>query len=292
MPLWSWPNLLSLDAIAVGLLWQLAFAIEFCGRSPSWPESGIVGLTIWLAYTADRLLDSARLDLSRPHTLRHRLHLEKRNYLVGVWIVALAIDTAVVVVYATESQIRWGCVAIAIVLAYVARVHLARQSRWRLPKELQAGMVFAFGVSLLPWSEVNDKLLVPLLLSTLLAGFLFAANCFAVAQWENDLDSNQGFSSWVTSYPASPRWLPIALIWLLMITAMMYMNHFIPLLITTCLIASNLLLLVVVLVTRGRGTVTETCRTSVRPPSPYGLIADAALVIPPMMWVVTGAFVR
>ena len=47
-PLWSWANLLSLDAVAVGVFWQFIFTIEFCGRMPAAYEVGIIGLSIWM----------------------------------------------------------------------------------------------------------------------------------------------------------------------------------------------------------------------------------------------------
>ncbi len=291
-PFWSWANLLSLDAVVVGLLWQWVFALEFCGRLPSHAESGIVGLTIWLAYTADRLLDSLQLDLTLPHTARHRLHLEYRKTLVAFWVVALAIDVGLVVLFATDRQLRWGYVGIGVVLAYVAGVHFSRESRWWFPKELQAGMVFAFGVSLLAWSEAASDDVAALLLSTLMAGFLFAANCFAVADWENDLDASQGFVSWVTRYPASPRWFPLALVSHLVIAMLLLAVGVVGPVFAGCLVASDALLLAVVLTHQNLGLFDRTSSTLSARPSSYCLMADITLVVAPATWVIVGMLVR
>ena len=289
VPWWSLANVLSLDAVAIGWMWHWVFTCEFCRRYPTLPESGIIVLSIWLVYTAERLFDSLRLDRGRPHTLRHRIHFEFRNAFVFAWIAALTIDLVLILRYATEAQLRWGYVAIAIVLAYVAGVHAARPVRRWIPKELQAGMVFAFGVSLSSWSESNVADMMVLLLSTLMAGVLFAANCLSVACWERECDSSQGFGSWVTQYPNRPSWLPSALICHLLVSASMWVTHALPPLITTCLVFSDLLLLVVLVASAGRESSVRASWMAVASASPFGVVADAALVIPPTVWLVLGS---
>ena len=171
MPLWSWANVVSLDAVAVGLLWQLLYTTQFCQRFPAVYELAIIGLSIWLVYTADRLFDAIRLDRTRPHTFRHRFHAAHQAQLTTIWFVALAVDTLLIVRFAHESQLRWGCSAIAIVVAYVTGIHLIRNASSWFPKELQAGMLFAFGVSLPAWSEISANGFVALLASVLMTGF-------------------------------------------------------------------------------------------------------------------------
>ena len=55
--LWLWPNLLSLDAPIVALLWQILFARCFHARVETLPSVLLV-LAVWLIYAADRTLDS------------------------------------------------------------------------------------------------------------------------------------------------------------------------------------------------------------------------------------------
>jgi hypothetical protein len=289
VPVWSWANVVSLDAVAIGWLWQWVFTVVFCERYPTLPESGIIVLSIWLVYTADRLFDSLRLDRDRPHTLRHRFHFEFRGALVSAWVAVLMIDATLVFRYATGAQLRWGYVAIAIALAYVAGVHVARPARRWIPKELRAGMVFAFGVSLTSWSQVSVADLGVLSLSTLMAGTLFAANCLSVACWEREFDFNQGFGSWVTQHPGCPRLLPSVLTGHLILSASMWGSHVLPPLIATCLIASDLLLLVVLVASGGRDSSVTASPAAVASASPFGVVADVALVIPPLVWLAVGS---
>ena len=289
MPLWSWANVVSLDAVAVGLLWQLLYTTQFCQRFPAVYELAIIGLSIWLVYTADRLFDAIRLDRTRPHTFRHRFHAAHQTQLTTIWFVALAVDTLLIVRFAHESQLRWGCSAIAIVVAYVTGIHLIRNASSWFPKELQAGMLFAFGVSLPAWSEISANGFVALLASVLMTGFLFTGNCFAIAHWEQDLDSSQGFDSWFTRHPAAGVWLPWALIFQVTLAFALAFVGVIAPLIAACLIFGNVLLFGLVVASRGKVRQSDRRSDSDVLVRMLVVLADVALVIPPVAFVAAGA---
>jgi hypothetical protein len=284
VPFWAWPNVLSLDAVAVGLLWLMIFTFQFCGRMLHLFELGIVGLSIWMVYTADRLLDSAGLDHEKPHSLRHRFHSEHRKQLRLAWFSALVLNTGLVVNFATESQLRWGSAAIAIVIGYVMSVQLSTPSARWIPKELHAGMVFSFGVSLVAWSEMDPFDFAPLLISTLMAGFLFATNCLSIACWEQEWDRHQNFDSSVTRCPIVHRLLPTLIFIQATVAVCLFASGWLPLLVTLCLISSNFLLMGLSLLHRDRWFGKRS--DSVAPGSVRFRVAlaDATLVIPPIVF--------
>lgn len=288
VPLWAWTNVLSLDAVAVGLLWLLVFTCQFCGRVPAPHEMAIIGLSIWMVYTADRLLDSARLDLGKPHSLRHRFHFQHRRFLGIAWFLALSINTGLIVHFASEPQLRWGCAAIAIVIAYVMGVQLSTASAKWIPKEMQAGIVFAFGIGLVAWTEIDPSGFFPLLISTLMAGFLFSTNCLAIACWEREWDKNQNFESWVSRWPVVHRLLPALIFIQATVAVCLLALGMLPILVASCLITSDCLLMGLVLLHRDRwlGNGADS--------APPGLVrfrvalADATLVIPPIAFATAG----
>lgn len=275
-------NVLSIDAIVVGVFWQFVFTIQFCRRVPSAYEAGVIGLSIWLVYTADRLFDSLRLDTSRLHSARHRFHYEFRNPLIACWFVALVVDTALVISHGTDAQLRWGCAAVAVVVAYVAGVQFTKSApRW-FPKELQAGLVFAFGVSLTAWSIIERPSLPPLMISTVTVGLLFAANCLTIASLEIELDTQQNFASFARDVKLAPAAIPSGLLLLLCVSVGLMFLHWIPRSIGGCLIASGTLLLVVAIAANfgerwPRGHSNRTRATNV-----LVSLADVALMIPPL----------
>ena len=238
---WQWINALSLDAVAIGLLWQTVFTREFCRRPPDPAELVIIGLAIWIVYTADRLLDSIHLDCSKPHTIRHRIHRDHRRTLGLVLIAAVATAAAMTCLYATERQLRWGIVAIASVVSYVVAVQLpVVPQRW-FPKELVAGMVYAFGISLPAWAAA-DSLDIRLLASTALTGLLFAGNCVVIALIETRYDREQDVDSAPIRHPSISLKLPVILVGLAMAVLVATSANLIPAQIGASLIASAFLL--------------------------------------------------
>lgn len=284
IPIYAWANVLSLDAVAIGVFWHFVFTLEFCHRTPATYETAILAMSIWLVYTADRLFDSLSLDRGKPHTLRHRIHAVYRLPLVAVWICVVSINTALIASNASEVQLRWGFAAVAAVLVYVAGVHLAGELGRLIPKELQAGGVFAFGVSLSAWSEAGSQDAASVFIATLMAGLLFAANCFLIALWEQDLDRSQNFASWVTRDPTAGRWFGISLIAHTILVLMLYVVGRLPAALAVCLVVAAICLLVLSI-----GTGENQGRRSVDPSASLGinlrgLFADAALFLPPLLW--------
>ena len=181
VPLAARVNALSLDAPAVAVVWQAVFVVACLQRWPRWPEAAALGLTVWLIYVGDRLLDARRLDTRRPHLYRHRLHADHARTLAAAWLVGLGLAVAVVVGRLGAGLTRCGLLVALLVLLYGVSVHVVPRPLQRVPKEWKVGLIFAIGVSLPCWAEAAG---VPLLVSTLLAGSLFTANCLIVSHRE------------------------------------------------------------------------------------------------------------
>ena len=281
-------NLCSLDAVSVGLAWQLVFTLQFCGRVPQIAESGIIGVTIWLAYTADRILDSRRLDPDLPHTLRHRFHCQFQRPLSCIWIIAFSVDVMLMTTFATPAQIKWGLGCLLLVVVYLLRVQQRNARKRRFPKELQAGFLFGFGISLICWSELPSSARTPLMLSTVLTGLLFSINCATVAYWERGLDAVQEFASWTS--PRSPTATPIALALAIQVaaTAILFVMEIIPLFLGCCLLSSSLLLGIIFVASRWQRRCEPNTVVTV-PPSGWELLADISLIFPPTFIVILTA---
>ena len=91
---WLWPNLLSLDAPVVALLWQILFARCFHARVELLPSILLV-LAVWLIYAADRTIDAwrGRVDrIRRPPP--PRILPPPLETLLPLWILVLAAGSA------------------------------------------------------------------------------------------------------------------------------------------------------------------------------------------------------
>ncbi len=140
MSWWLWPNVLSLDAPIVALVWHLAFA-----RTYEVPvgevEAALLGLAVWAIYVADRLLDTARANDSEE-TARHAFHARhRRAFLVGI-LVALVV-AAVLAIQLERLLLIFGALMTSLSVVYGWLVH---RRVVRVPKEALCGAVFSVGV--------------------------------------------------------------------------------------------------------------------------------------------------
>jgi hypothetical protein len=176
---WLWPNLLSLDAPIVALLWQLLFVRCFHGSLGMLPAA-LLAVAVWLVYVADRTLDAWRGCVEQP---RHEFYRRHWRAVLPVWIA----------VFGTGAWLAWSRlpgplfaegVAIACGTGlYLASVHLAPGLLRRAnSKESAVAVLFGLGASLAAWPGVQTT-------SDVLAIALFSClcwmNCAAVEDFEH-----------------------------------------------------------------------------------------------------------
>ena len=177
--IWLWPNLLSLDAPLVALLWQILFVRCFRAQ-PDVIAAALLAATVWLIYSADRMLDAWRGAVNRP---RHEFCRRHWRALLPVWSVVLG-GTACV----AWSTLPWpifarGLCLLAAVAVYFAAVHAApawMRKYW--PKEAIVGVLFALGASLVAWSHLRSAADI---VTVLLFSCLCWINCAAIEKWES-----------------------------------------------------------------------------------------------------------
>ncbi|MGH7916201.1 MAG: hypothetical protein ACREQE_01935 [Candidatus Binataceae bacterium] len=144
IPLWLWPNILSLDAPVIAIVWQSFFAACFGIRIDA-VSLAFLGVGVWIAYAGDRILDGVG---KKPlqETARHRFARVNRGGLTA--LIGLAVPIVLLLSWRLSARpIFRGYLAVGIaVAAYFAIVHLASEKlRRHWPKELVVGLLFACG---------------------------------------------------------------------------------------------------------------------------------------------------
>ena len=81
VPWWMWPNVLSLDAPVVAVLWQAALARVSGVALPEGCHLAL-GLAVWLIYMVDRVLDGFSMGEQPVKTMRHAFYQRYRWYFV------------------------------------------------------------------------------------------------------------------------------------------------------------------------------------------------------------------
>jgi hypothetical protein len=152
-PVWLWPNLLSLDAPLIAVLWLHLFAaaehIEF-----ALPVSLVLALTVWMIYVADRLLDGLRAGpLSHP-SARHQFHRAHPGLLFFLLIAALPL-TAWISLKLDLRTLQCGILLMLCVCGYFFVVHWIDPNS-RFPKEPVVAVVFGIGTFFPVWIHTRN----------------------------------------------------------------------------------------------------------------------------------------
>src|SRR5882672_1355233 len=103
-PVWLWPNLLSLDAPVIAVLWQSFLAQRYALPLRS-PGRVALFLTVWGIYIADRLLD-VRHPAVTAESARHRFYRRHRTLAIALLGVLFAIDLAIAALWLRPAD-RW-----------------------------------------------------------------------------------------------------------------------------------------------------------------------------------------
>jgi len=156
-PLWLLPNLLSLDAPLVGLVWMWmlvrALRVDYM-QTAAW---FVLPGAIWCVYVLDRLIDSWLRPEQRQSSPRHIFHWRWRwPMLLGVVIVAAACVYQSLFVL-SRSMLSAGLV-VAVLCAFYFLLASFQTGKVPYVKNLLAGMIFAMGVAI-PVNAANASLL-------------------------------------------------------------------------------------------------------------------------------------
>jgi hypothetical protein len=173
---WLWPNLLSLDAPVVAILWQILFARCFQAQAGVLPAVLLLS-TVWLIYSADRTFDAWRGDRCSP---RHEFYRRHWRGVMPVWVAVLLLTAWLATTRLPEVLFRRGLILLVVVVAYFAFVHLGKRC-W--PKEAAVGLVFALGATLAAWGSVKT---VADMATILVFSCLCWINCVAIQRWERE----------------------------------------------------------------------------------------------------------
>jgi hypothetical protein len=188
VPFWLWPNVLSLDAPLIAVLWQ--DFLHRCYPSTLQPAGRVaLGLTVWAIYLADRLLD-VRHPAKAGESTRHAFYRRHRTVALAGFGVILLADFLVTGLWLRHAVVSSGLIVAACVAAYLALFPLKREIGGKKPA---AAVLFTAGVFLIPWLGTlrpAEELALP--------AILFCATCFAnllmIQRWEQ---AEQARPAWI-----------------------------------------------------------------------------------------------
>ncbi len=141
-------NILSLDIVAGAVICALFFAKVF--EVTVLPHGLIsLGLTVWIIYTADHLLDAKKVQ-QPASTERHRFHQKHFKVLLAVAIVAAVIDVVQLFFIRTKVFETGLALSAAVIIYFFLQRYL------HFLKEIAGALLYAGGVLLIPLSMVKS----------------------------------------------------------------------------------------------------------------------------------------
>ena len=212
LPCWLWLNVLGLDAPLVAVAWQFFFAEAFQLNIPA-SNYLVLGLIVWVIYSADRLLDARRLGAPETASARHRFYRDRFQIMLPLTVLGFMLAVVAVLMVLPETLLHCGAVVFLFVIVYfIHRLWVEGPMLVVVPKEIFSGMVFAIGTTLTgyAWSnDIPDALYSP---EVLWFGGLCSLNCMAISVWERNADAGNDGNALPQVFPVVVRFFP-ALAW-------------------------------------------------------------------------------
>ena len=258
----QWSNTLAIDAVLIALCWQAVFASIF-GQTLNVPAISVLGLSIWLTYCADRLLDVRKRPLEQLHSIRHRFAKRHAKTLWKTWGSVLAINLSIAFAGLTMNQLRNGTVLLSVCLLYT--VLNQKLSDRFFPKELCVAVIYAAGVVifLLPAPDIWLPCGILMLLCLI--------NCLIISAREQQIDAAMQVRSIAQSMTRLPILLYIPSLYMLSLLETQWLIPF----------GSSLAALALVQICSNRLS-TESFR----------VLADAALLVGPLLTLLFQIFLQ
>lgn len=149
-PFWLLPNLLSLDAPIVAIVWAWMFAQTW---RVQWVNANVyylLGGIVWIIYVLDRFLDNQTSNGARAKiSSRHAFHAQHWTSLKPVVFIILGFCLAMVI--QLPLGIFWHAIPVLILVSiyfFLALLSGGQNSETSLFKNMIAGLTFSFGVAL------------------------------------------------------------------------------------------------------------------------------------------------
>jgi hypothetical protein len=199
LPLWLYPNLLSLDAPLVAVLWLWVFGRIWRADYLPAPAYIVLGLAVWAIYIFDRLFD-ASLRSGTPELLeeRHRFHIRHKRAFVVCGILAAGAALLLTLVALPIQIFSYAIFGALLVLVFFGLNIFSSQKSGEISygKNVVAGFAFSYGTALAAHVFVPtlgnigirflDLAVSP---EVLVFGVLCIVNIIAIDVWEYSLQT-------------------------------------------------------------------------------------------------------
>ena len=195
----SFLNHYSLDAPLIAMMWQLVIA-RCISTDLKMHHYLILGISVWLAYSADRFSEPS-LPLSR-RAWRYEIFKHHKTVFIIGWS-----SSFLLVFYCAARYLEAHCILLGLPLAALCLgnfILCRREARFGFAsswtKEFRTACIFSLGCLFFPFYE-TDLGFQELSWCWVLTFCLFLINCVSVSKWEWFEDEKRNRLSWLQMRP-------------------------------------------------------------------------------------------
>jgi 4-hydroxybenzoate polyprenyltransferase len=182
-------NLISIDVACGAMVCASFFAHIFHVQLLVYGISSL-GITVWIIYTTDHLLDAGRLK-HKASTKRHQFHQWYFGLMCALVVMALLVD-AYLILHIRRPVFSWGLGLAALVFMYLVL------QRWMSPfKEIVAAVLYSGGVLLPAMSLQTGSISLPEILLVIVFVLTALINLLLFSMFDVEKDIKQTQPSFV-----------------------------------------------------------------------------------------------
>jgi hypothetical protein len=187
--IWLWPNLLSLDAPVVALVWLFMFKVTWQMGYLPWQAYLTLGLAVWVVYVYDKLLDVKILEAGDKHLVaRHDFHSRHQTWLAISAAVAFLICVFFAFFSFPRNIVPFSLpVLLAVGLFFAAVIYGSQEQAIPFSRNMLAGFSFSYGTAMTAKLFIPESALFQLLFSSEMMAFagLCILNICLIHYWEH-----------------------------------------------------------------------------------------------------------
>ncbi len=188
----------SIDVV-IGTLAMGMFAVKWCNVSLPVAWWFILGLSVWIIYTSDHLIDSLKKK-QKATIYRHRLHHLLKNYLRILTFVLMAITILLSILYLDKKTILAGIGLGVLVIIYLLSITVANRKNSYFFKELFIAFIYVTGIWLMPIVHCHTNTTFSTIGMLLLFILLAISEGVIISLYERSLDISDSFQSFSTHF--------------------------------------------------------------------------------------------
>ncbi len=193
----------SLDIIA-GAIASLVFAASVMGIHLSLSYYVIMGVTVWLIYTTDHLMDGAKTR-GKSESATHNFFYKYRVPIILVSLMVLVFDFRLIMYRLDEKIIEFAIApGLAAVVYLVLNRYYENAPKWFFIKEIWIAIIYTIAIWGGPVIYAGDQ--VNTLQLLLIAAFtlIIFSNVLLFSIYEREKDAKEGNKSFVSDFGLSP----------------------------------------------------------------------------------------